>query len=111
MVTVKSLDGSRKSKIPVELDSHTDTSVIGSNVLVLHDHKCYVDVFVYDSKSRHKNNTTVDTAVVYDDPQTGDTSVLLINQVLLIPALRIYYCALCHVILTVSLLMTCQNSC
>ncbi len=73
IVTVKSLDSSLNTNIQVELDSHADTSVIGSNVLVVHDHEQYVDVYGYDSKSRHKNVTTVEAAVAYDNPQTGET--------------------------------------
>ena len=88
IVTVKSLDSSHNPKIQVELDSHADTSVVGSNVLIVHDHERYVDVFGYDSKSRHKNVTTVDAAVAYDNPQTGDTSVLLINQAIMIPSMN-----------------------
>ncbi len=76
-----------KDNIQVELDSHADTSVVGSNVLVAHDHECYVDVYSYDSKSRHKNITTVDAALAYDNPQTEDTSVLLINQAISIPSM------------------------
>ncbi len=52
-----------------------------------------MDVFRYDCESRHKNVTTVGAAVVYDNPQTGDMSVLLSNQAILI------------------VLMMCQNSC
>ncbi len=47
IVTVKSLDSSLNTNIQVEFDSHADTSVVGSNVLVLHDHEQYVDVFGY----------------------------------------------------------------
>ncbi len=47
-----------------------------------------MDVFGYDRKSRHKIVTTVDAAVAYDNPQTGDTSVLLIIQAILIPSLK-----------------------
>ncbi len=82
---MKSLESSLNSKIQVELDSHIDTSVVSSNVLIVHGHECYVDVFMYNSKSRHKNVTAVDAAVAVDDPQIGDTSVLLINQAILIP--------------------------
>ncbi len=63
IVTVKSLDSSLNTNIQVELDSHADISVVGSNVLVVHDHEWYVDVYGYNSKSRHKNVTTVDAAV------------------------------------------------
>lgn len=53
IVTVRSLDSSLNSKIQVELDSHAGTSAVGSNVLVVHDHKCYIEVYGYDNKSRH----------------------------------------------------------
>ncbi len=98
IITVKSLDCSLNSKIQVELNSHIDTSVVGSNILVVHDHKCYVDIFGYNSKSRHKNVTTVDAAVAYDDTLTGDTSVLLVNQAILIPFIKnILLCPMqCH---------------
>ncbi len=80
IVTVKSFDSYVNHKIHVELHFHADTSVAGSYVLVMHNHECYIDVFGYDSKSWHKNITTVDAAVAYDNPQTGYKSVLLINQ-------------------------------
>ncbi len=95
IVTVES---SLNPKIQVDLDSHTDTSVVGSKVLVVHDHECYIDVFGYNRKSRHKNVTTVDSAVAYDDPQTADTSVLLINQAILIPS--IFYIVLSYAMLS-----------
>ncbi len=77
IVTVKSLDSSINHKIQGELDLHADTSVVGPNVLLVHDHEHYAAIFGYSSKSRHKNVTTVDAAVAYDNPQTEDTSVLL----------------------------------
>ncbi len=98
IMTVKLLDSLVNHKIQVELDSHADTSVVGSNVLVVHDHECYVDVYGYDSKSRHKNVTTMDAAVAFDNPHTGDMSVLLINQAILIPSMKnILLCPMqCH---------------
>ncbi len=35
-----------------ELDSHADTKLVGSNVLVFYDHKHWVDVYDYDSKNQ-----------------------------------------------------------
>ncbi len=61
IVTVKLLEGPINHKIWVELDSHADTSAVGSNVLVIHNQECYLDVYGYDSKSRHKIITAVDT--------------------------------------------------
>ncbi len=46
IVTVKSLDSSLNTNIQVELNSHADTSVVGSNVLVVHNHEQYVDFMV-----------------------------------------------------------------
>ncbi len=89
IVTVKSLDNLVNHKIQVELNSYADTSVVGSNVLVVHDHECNVDIYGCDSKSRHRNITTADAAVAYDNPQTGDRSALIINQAILIPSMKI----------------------
>ncbi len=77
IVTVKSLDSSLNSKIQVELNSHADTIVVGSNVLVVHNHECYIDVLGYSSKSSHKNVTNVEDAVAHNNPQTGNMSVFL----------------------------------
>ncbi len=65
IVNVKSLDSSFNSKIHVELNLHADTSVVGSNVLRVYKIKQYVDVYGYDSISRHKNITTANAAVAY----------------------------------------------
>ncbi len=77
-------------KIQVELNSHAETSVVGSNVLDIPDHESYVDIYDYDSKSSHKNIITVDAAEVYDNPQRGEMSVLHINQDILIPSIKIF---------------------
>ncbi len=68
IVTDKSFKGSHKYNIHAELDYHADTSVVGFNVLVVHNHEHFVDVYGYDSKSRHDNITNVDAVVTYDDP-------------------------------------------
>ncbi len=74
--------------IQVELDLHADTTIVSPNVLVVHDHECYVDVCGYDSKSRHKNTANVNAAIPSNNPQTGDTLVLLINQAILILSVK-----------------------
>ncbi len=66
IVIVKSLKSSLNSKISAELNSHADTSVVGSNKLVVHNHEHYIDFDGCDSKSRHKHVTTIDAAVVFD---------------------------------------------
>ncbi len=87
LVIVKSLDRSLNSNIQVELDSHDDTSIVSSNVLVIHNHEHYLDFYEYDSKSKHKNTTTVNAAVAYDNLQTGNRSGLLIDQAIMIPSM------------------------
>ncbi len=72
IVTVKSLDISINPKIQVELNLHAETCVVGATLLLVHDHAHFIDVFGYDSKSIHKNITTFDAALVYDNTQTGD---------------------------------------
>ncbi len=46
IVTEKSLYSSVNNKIQVELNSRADTIVVGSHVLVVHNHECYIDVMV-----------------------------------------------------------------
>ncbi len=71
IITVNALDSSLKDIICVELDSYADTSIVASNVLVTHDHKCYVDVYGYGNKSRHKIIKTFDATVEFDGPLTN----------------------------------------
>ncbi len=50
--TVKSTcSQSNFNKISVELDLHADTCVVGSNVLVVHDHERFVDVYSFDKET------------------------------------------------------------
>ena len=64
-------DNSEPSK--VELDLHADTCVVGENALIVHDLCRPVNVYRYHPEDRGKQACTVDAAVAYDDPQTGDT--------------------------------------
>ena len=75
-------------RILVELDSHADTCVVGSNVLVVHDHERYVDVYGFDQAARHKNASTVDAAIAYEDPTTHSTVILMINQAIKIDSMQ-----------------------
>ena len=81
--TVKSANSkSCTNEIRIELDSHADNCVVGSNVLIIHDHERLVDVYGYNQKVGNKNARTIDAAVAYDDPNSGQTSIILINQVI-----------------------------
>lgn len=67
--TVKSTHSQSNSHswILVETDSHADACVVGSNVLVAHNHKCYIDVYSFDQAAWHKNAYTIDATIVYKD--------------------------------------------
>ena len=79
------VSGSNKRK--VELDSHVDMCVVGNNCFVIHDHDRPVNVYSYDSKDGHKSAKTVDAAVGYQDPQSGQKFILVINQAIHIDGL------------------------
>ena len=75
------------SKPKVEIDSHADTCVVGDNCLVLHDQNRQVNVYSYDPKDGHRSAKTVDAAVGYQDPQSGQKFILMINQAICIDGL------------------------
>ena len=47
----------------MELGSHTKTSAVGDNFLVVHDHEKPANVYSYYSMNGHKCAQTVDAAV------------------------------------------------
>jgi hypothetical protein len=65
----------------IELDSHADTSVIGNNCRVISytDKTCKVAPYHpnYDSM---EDIPIVQAGTAYDDPNTGETVILIINQ-------------------------------
>jgi hypothetical protein len=68
-----------------ELDSHTDTCVIGKNAMVFHETHRYVQVSPFsDSLGILSHVPVVSAAVAYDDHNTGETILLRIHQALLI---------------------------
>ena len=67
------------SKPNVELDLQADTYVDGDNHLVTHDHNRPVNIYIYNPKDGHRTKT-VDAAVEYQDPQSGQKYFLMINQ-------------------------------
>ena len=72
-----------------ELDSHADTCVVGNNALVFQDFGRPVDVIGYDKElGVAENCRTVGAAVAYDDPGTGQTIILVINQATYMPQLE-----------------------
>ncbi len=42
------------------MDLNADISAFGSDVLVVHDHGGYVNVYGFDKETRHQNASTID---------------------------------------------------
>ena len=68
------------SKPKVELDSHAHTCIVGDNCLVIHDLNRPVNVYSYDPIDGHRSAKTVDAIVGYQDSQSGQKFILMINQ-------------------------------
>ena len=81
------------SKPKVELDSQADTCVAGDNCLVIHDNNRSINVYSYDQKDSHRSAKTVEIAVGYQDPQSGQKCILMIQQSIFIIVLRSIYSA------------------
>jgi hypothetical protein len=79
------LDGNHETTL--ELDSHADTCVLGHDALIILDYNRPVSVGGYDESLGSKTHQTVSGVVAYDDPQTGRTLHLIINQAIHIPHL------------------------
>ncbi len=72
------LDGIYETTL--ELDSHANTCVLGCGALIILDYNRPVSVVDYDESLQSKTYQTVSGFVAYDDPQTGRTLHLIINQ-------------------------------
>ncbi len=79
------LDGIYETTL--ELDSHADTCVLGHGALIILAYNSPVTVVGYDESLGSKTYQTVSGVVAYDDPQTGRTLHLIINQAIHIPHL------------------------
>jgi hypothetical protein len=64
----------------MELDTHTDTMVLGRHCLVVQDFNRPVDVPGWDSTLETIKCLTVTGMVAYDHPTTGKTYMLVFNQ-------------------------------
>ena len=85
-------------KPKVEFDSHSDMCVLGDNCLVIHNHNRPGNVYSYDPKDGHKSAKTVDATVGYQDPQSSQRFILMINQPIPIDGLvnHLLYPMQCH---------------
>jgi hypothetical protein len=79
------LDGIHETTL--ELDSHTDTCVLGHDALIILDYNRPVSIVGYDEYLGSKTYQTVSGVIAYDDPQTGRMLHLIINQAIHIPHL------------------------
>jgi hypothetical protein len=79
------LDGIYETTL--ELDSHADTCVLGLGALIILNYNRPVSIVGYDESLGSKTYQTVSGVVAYDDPQTGRTLHLIINQAIHIPHL------------------------
>ena len=86
------------SKPEVELDSHADMCVVGNNCLVIYDYNRLVNVYSYNPKDDHRRDKTVDATVDYQDPQSSQKFILMINQAISNDGLdnHILYPMQCH---------------
>jgi hypothetical protein len=71
----------------LELDSHANTCVLEHDALIILDYQQPVSIVGYVESLGSKTYQTVSGVVAYDDPQTGRTLHLIINQAIHIPYL------------------------
>jgi hypothetical protein len=65
----------------LELDSHADTIVCGSNCTIMHFTGKECDVSPYtDTYEAIKSVPIVQAATAYDNPDTGETTILIMNE-------------------------------
>jgi hypothetical protein len=71
----------------LDLDSHADMAVLGSNCIVFEETGRTIDVFSYDPKLGSTERKVVSGTFAYDDPDTGRVVLLIVHQGLHIPHL------------------------
>ena len=65
----------------MEMDSHADTIVCGANCIIMHYTGKECDVSPYtDAYEAIKSVPIVTAATAYDDPDTGETTILVLNE-------------------------------
>ena len=76
-----------------ELDSHTDTCVVGWHALLIHKHTNIVLVSGFDPLQSARKAKVVNVAIKYTRHDTGDHLILVVNQAILVP--YIDHCLFC----------------
>jgi hypothetical protein len=65
----------------LELDSHADTIICGSNCIVMHFTGKYCDVSPYtDAYEAMKSVPIIQAVTAYDNPETGEISIIILNE-------------------------------
>ena len=73
----------------MELDSHADTTCVGSDLYILFKHNKSVQVSGFsESLGQIQNADVVTAACAYDNPTTGETNIIIIHQAILIPQIE-----------------------
>ncbi len=80
-------DAPRAHETTLELDSHTNTCVLGQDALIILDYQQPVSIVGYDESLGSKTYQTVSGVIAYDDLQTRRMLHLIINQAIHIPHL------------------------
>eukprot|EP00957_Ditylum_brightwellii_P044187 3352919-Ditylum_brightwellii.AAC.1 len=72
-----------------ELDSHTNTCVVGRNCLIVQEFHWYISVTIYDPALDSQNERQpVTAALAHDFPDNGEAIMLIIHQALLIETMK-----------------------
>ena len=71
-----------------ECDSHAEATVVGKHCLVFQDFDHPVEVAPYDPNGSKATYKTVSAALAYDNPRSGQTTLLIIHQAVHIPHMQ-----------------------
>jgi hypothetical protein len=84
MKTIASITNVTTNTARNELDSHADTCALGSNFIILHYTGRVCDVAPYNSQAYEpqRNIPIVTAATAYTNKETGEVSIIVINEAL-----------------------------
>ncbi len=69
------------------------TCVVGSNILVIHHHGHFADVYGFDKETQRLNAYILDATIAYKDPVTHLTVIIMIKQAIKIDSMsNIFVC-------------------
>ena len=78
---------SSSGETTLELDSHADTCILGRDALITLNYNSPVSILGYDPALDSRTYETVSGVIAYNDPLTGKTCHLVINQAIHVPHL------------------------